>query len=84
MFAGIAALLWYFGLLGAILQIIGYLPVVVIIAIALILIGVILIRGAFLIGENVRKSSKADDFSEFDRDEVLYGNFDGREDRKRF
>lgn len=82
--AGATALAWYFGLLGIILDVIGYLPTVVIIAVLLIIVGAILIRGAFLIEYDSHKRNTKDVFGEFDYNEVMYRDWNETDARKRF
>ena len=84
LFAGATVLVWYFGLLGIILHFIGYFPVVVTIAVLFIIVGVILIRGAFLIKYDSYKRNKKDVFGEFDYDEVMYRDWNETDVRKRF
>ena len=86
MFAGATVLAWYFGLLGIILDGIGYIPTVVIIAVLFIIIGVILIKGAFLIEydpHNHKRNTK-EGFGEFDYDELMYRDWNQTDTRKRF
>jgi xanthine/uracil permease len=82
LFAGATVLAWYFGVLGIILEIIGYIPTVVIIAVAAIIVGMILIKGAFLIEYDTPKRNSDNGFNEFEYDEVMYR--DGDAVRKRF
>ena len=82
LFAGATVLAWYYGVLGTILEITGYIPTVVIIAVAAIIGGVILIKGAFLIEYDTPRRNSDNDFNEFEYDEVLYR--DGNAARKRF
>jgi len=72
LFAGATVLAWYFGMLGIILEVIGYVPTVVIIAVAAIIVGVILIKGAFLIEYDTPKRKSDNGFNEFEYDEVMY------------
>ncbi len=82
--AGATVLAWYFGLLGIILDVIGYIPTVVIIAVLFIIIGVILIKGAFLIKYDSHKRNTKEGFGEFDYDEVMYTDWNETDSRKRF
>ena len=82
LFAGATVLAWYFGVLGIILEITGYIPTVVIIAVVAIIVGVILIKGAFLIEYDTPKRKSDDGFNEFEYDEVMYR--EGDTARKRF
>lgn len=82
LFAGATVLAWYFGVLGIILEITGYIPTVVIIAVVAIIVGVILIKGAFLIEYDTPKRKNDNGFNEFEYDEVMYR--DGDAARKRF
>jgi len=82
LFAGATVLAWYYGVLGIILEITGYIPTVVIIAVAAIIGGVILIKGAFLIEYDTPKRNSDNGFNEFEYDEVMYR--DGNAARKRF
>ena len=72
LFAGAIVLAWYFGMLGIILEIIGHIPTVVIIAVAAIIVGVFLIKGAFLIEYDTPKRNSDNGFNEFEYDEVMY------------
>jgi hypothetical protein len=82
LFAGATVLAWYFGMLGIILEVIGYVPTVVIIAVAAIIVGMILIKGAFLIEYDTPKRNSDNGFNEFEYDEVMYR--DENPARKRF
>jgi hypothetical protein len=84
LFVGATVLAWYFGLLRIILEVIGYVPTVVIIAVLAIIIGIILIKGAFLIDYDTHKRNTNNGFGEFDYDEVMYSNWNGTETRKKF
>lgn len=82
LFAGATVLAWYFGVLKIILEITGYIPTIVIIAMAAIIVGVVLIKGAFLIEYDTPRRNSDNGFNEFEYDEVMYG--DGNAARKRF
>jgi drug/metabolite transporter (DMT)-like permease len=82
LFAGAAVLAWYYGVLRIILEITGYIPTIVIIAVAVIIVGAILIKGAFLIEYDTPKRNSDNGFNEFEYDEVMYR--DGNATRKRF
>jgi hypothetical protein len=84
LFAGATVLAWYFGLLGIILEVIGYIPAVVIIAVVSIIIGIILIKGAFLIQYDSHKRNTKEGLGEFDYDEVMYRNWNETDAGKRF
>ncbi len=84
LFAGATVLAWYLGVLGIILEIIGYVPTIVIVAGVAIIVGMILIKGAFLIEYDTPKRNSDNGFNEFDYDEVMYRNGNGGVARKRF
>jgi hypothetical protein len=84
LFAGATVLVWYFGLLGIILDVVGYIPTVVIIAVLFIIVGIILVKGAFLVEYDSHKINNKEGFGEFDYDEVMYRDWNETDSRKRF